>query len=159
MADEKRDAPRPFDVRTVEYLLKLMTDHGLSEVDLTEGDQRIRLRKEVTVVPAALPTVAHAPVHHATPATAASPPPPPARNLLEIKASLVGTFYRRPKQGQPEFVTVGAKITPKTVICVIEAMKLFNQIEAEVSGIIAEVCVKDGDPVEFNQVLFRVEPA
>jgi len=159
VADEKRDAPRPFDVRTVEYLLKLMTDHGLSEVDLTEGDQRIRLRKEVTVAPAALPTVAHAPVHHATPATAASPPPPPARNLLEIKASLVGTFYRRPKQDQPEFVTVGAKITPKTVICVIEAMKLFNQIEAEVSGIIAEVCVKDGDPVEFNQVLFRVEPA
>jgi len=170
VADDKRDAPRPFDVRTVEYLLKLMTEHDLSEVELKEGDQRIRLRKGSTIPAGFLPPTAYAPQMH-QPAPAAQPlsPPPaasgsspptaPARNLLEIKSPMVGTFYSRPKPDKPDYVSVGSPVKPDTVVCLIEAMKLYNDIKAEVSGRVAEVCVKNGDPVEFNQVLFRVEPA
>ena len=167
VADDKRDSPRPFDVRTVEYLLKLMTEHDLSEINLREGDQRIRLRKGSPVST----TVLHAPpVHHPAPnpgfASAPAgtnpttqPTPAPARNLLEIKSPMVGTFYSRPKPDKPDFVAAGAAVKPDTVVCLIEAMKLYNDIKAEVSGTIAEVCVKNGDFVEFNQVLFRVEPS
>jgi acetyl-CoA carboxylase biotin carboxyl carrier protein len=171
VADDKRDAPRPFDVRTVEYLLKLMTDHDHAEVELKEGDQRIRLRKGSAVAPAvyAAPPVAYAP---APPAQAPAAPAPganapgspgttsaPGRNLVEIKSPMVGTFYSKPKPDKPDYVSVGAKVTPKTVVCQVEAMKLFNEITADCSGTVAEVCVKNGDAVEYNQVLFRVEPS
>jgi acetyl-CoA carboxylase biotin carboxyl carrier protein len=173
VADEKTDTPRPFDVRTVEYLLKLMTEHDLAEVDLKEGDQRIRLRKGSAVPAAFLPppapsyAVAHAPPpppnpgtnSQAAPPTPAAPPPPPGKKLAEIKSPMVGTFYAKPKPDKPDFVTIGSAITPETVVCLIEAMKLYNDIKAEVSGKIAEVCVKNGDFVEFGTVLFRVEPS
>lgn len=168
MADDNRDSPRPFDVRTVEYLLKLMTEHDLSEIELKEGDQRIRLRKGSTIPTAFLPAPAsyHSPAHQPAsnpgpgPAPAAQPPGAvaPARNRIEIKSPMVGTFYSRPKPDKPDFVAVGAAVKPDTVVCLIEAMKLYNDIKAEVSGTIAEVCVNNGDFVEFNQVLFRVEP-
>ena len=167
MADDKRDAPRPFDVRTVEYLLKLMSEHDLAEIDLKEGDQRIRLRKGgAPAFYAPLAPVAHAPGSSATPPTAAAPgspgptpAAPPAKTLVEIKSPMVGTFYPKPDPKKPDFVTVGSKVTPKTVVCKLEAMKLFNDITADCTGTVAEVCVKDGDPVEFNQVLFRVDPS
>jgi acetyl-CoA carboxylase biotin carboxyl carrier protein len=172
VADDKRDAPRPFDVRTVEYLLKLMTEHDLAEVDLKEGEQRIRLRKGSAMMMAApvayasappmayasAPQAAPAPATSGTPATSAKPSAP-AKNLLEIKSPMVGTFYSKPDPKKPDFVTVGAKVTPKTVVCTIEAMKLYNEVLAECSGTIAEICVKAGDFVEFGTVLFRVEPA
>lgn len=172
MADDKRDSPRPFDVLTVEYLLKLMTEHDLAEVDLKEGDQRIRLRKGAAIPAGFLPTPApypHATVANTAPNSVApalanapgSPPPPPApaRNLIEIKSPMVGTFYSRPKPDKPDYVSVGAAVTSNTVVCLIEAMKLYNDIKAEVAGKIAEVCVNNGDFVEYNQVLFRVEPS
>ncbi|MBA4188129.1 MAG: acetyl-CoA carboxylase biotin carboxyl carrier protein [Planctomycetaceae bacterium] len=145
-----------------------MTEHDLSEVELKEGDQRIRLRKGSAIPAGFLPApagYAH-PAPQANPTQAApsspapaSPPPPPARNLLEIKSPMVGTFYSKPKPSLPDYVTVGGSVKPDTVVCLIEAMKLYNDIKAEVSGRIAEVCVNNGDFVEFNQVLFRVEPA
>jgi len=174
VADDNRDSPRPFDVRTVEYLLKLMTQHDLSEIELKEGDQRIRLRKGSSMPTAFMPAPASyaPPGQHLVPspvpasgasgsATATSPPASsaPARNLVEIKSPMVGTFYSRPKPDKPDFVSAGATVKPDTVVCLIEAMKLYNDIKAEVSGTIAEVCVNNGDFVEFNQVLFRVEPA
>ena len=170
MADDKRDAPRPFDVRTVEYLLKLMSEHDLAEVDLKEGDQRIRLRKGgAPVLYAPPPPVAHAPgppvAHAGTPVAYApgspgtTPAAPPAKNYIEIRSPMVGTYYPKPDPKKPDFVTVGSKVTPKTVVCKLEAMKLFNDITADCTGTVAEVCVKDGDPVEFNQVLFRVDPS
>lgn len=166
MADEKRDSPRPFDVRTVEYLIKLMTEHDLSEVELREGDQRIRVRKGMNLPPLAAaapaPNSAPNPVYAPAPVVqteASAPPAPPARNLLDIKSPMVGTFYSKPKPDKPDFVSVGGVVRPDTVVCLIEAMKLYNDIKAEVSGRIAEVCVNNGDFVEFNQVLFRVEPA
>lgn len=166
MADDKRDTPRPFDVATVEYLLKLMTVHDLAEVDLTEGEQRIRLRKGSAIpgrfVAAPAGYAAPAPAGPAPaaqqPTAAPAQPAAPARNLLEIKSPMVGTYYSKPKPDKPDYVAVGGAVKPDTVVCLIEAMKLYNDIKAEVSGRIAEVCVKNGDFVEFNQVLFRVEP-
>jgi acetyl-CoA carboxylase biotin carboxyl carrier protein len=164
VADDKRDAPRPFDVKTVEYLLRLMSDHELSEIDLKEGDQRIRLRKggDAPVMVAAPAPVA-APQHHAAPqpaAPAAGPPPPaPAgKKLLEIKSELIGTFYTRPAPDKPEFVKVGSRVTPDTTVCIVMAMKVNNEIKAGVSGTVAEVVAKNEDFVDFNSVLFRVDP-
>jgi acetyl-CoA carboxylase biotin carboxyl carrier protein len=165
VADDKRDAPRPFDVRTVEYLLKLMSEHDLSEVDLREGDQRIRLRKGS--VPGAVLYSTHAPAP-TPPATSTQPgnaqPAPaasaaPAKHRIEIKSPMVGTFYSKPDPKKPDFVTLGSKVTPKSVVCTIEAMKLYNEVHAECSGTIAEICVKSGDFVEYGDVLFRVEPS
>lgn len=167
MADEKRDTPRPFDVRTVEYLLKLMTEHDLAEVELKEGDQRIRLRKGGAIPAAFLPSAPGPTYHHPQPVPAPANSGPvapvaaqaaPTRNLIEIKSPMVGTFYSKPKPDKPDYVSIGSAVRPDTVVCLIEAMKLYNDIKAEVSGKIAEVCVKNGDFVEFNQVLFRVEP-
>ena len=171
MADDKRDVPRPFDVRTVEYLLRLMTEHDLSEIDLKEGDQRIRLRKGAAIPagflpPAYVPSVPAHPAPNSAPAPTAAAPNPapaspqaPARNLVEIKSPTPGTFYARPKPDKPDYVSVGSAVKPDTVVCLIEAMKLYNDIKAEVSGRIAEVCVKNGEPVEYGTVLFRVEPS
>ena len=168
MADDKRDVPRPFDVKTVEYLLKLMSEHDLAEVDLKEGDQRIRLRKGGPAPAFYAPApVAHAPgsptvapVAHAPGSPVTNPAPAvPAKNLVEIKSPMVGTYYPKPDPKKPEYVTVGSKVVPKTVVCKLEAMKLFNEITADCTGTVAEVCVKDGDPIEFNQVLFRVDPS
>jgi acetyl-CoA carboxylase biotin carboxyl carrier protein len=171
VADDKRDAPRPFDVRTVEYLLKLMTEHDLAEIDLKEGDKRIQLRKG-SAIPAAFYPASHPvtpvqtvsaptpapPATNSAPATASSPPTP-AKNYVEIKSPMVGVFYTRPDPKKPEFVTKGSKVSPKTVVCTIEAMKIYNEVQAECSGTIVEVCKQGGDAVEYGDVLFRVEPS
>ena len=159
MADEKQDTPRPFDVKTVEYLLRLMTDHELSEVDLKEGDQRIRLRKG-SLAPAYIP----APVAQAAPTPTASaassaPAAPAPSKFLEIKSELPGTFYTRPAPEKPEFVKVGSKVTPDTVVCYVSAMKLNNEVKAGVSGTVVEVVAKNDEFVDYGTVLFRVDPS
>ena len=160
MADEKQDTPRPFDVKTVEYLLRLMTDHELSEVDLKEGDQRIRLRKGPIGIPVAY---APAPIA-ATPPTQAptavsAPSVPAVSKYHEIKSELPGTFYTRPAPDKLEFVKVGSKVTPDTVVCFVSAMKLNNEIRAGMSGTIVEVVAKNDEFVDYGTVLFRVEPS
>lgn len=163
MADDKQDVPRPFDVKTVEFLLRLMTEHDLSEVDLKEGDQRIRLRKgsafAASCAPPAVAYTAPAPTTAGTPSAAStgSASPPAGPKLIEIKSEMVGTFYSKPKPDKDDFVKVGARINPDTVVCLIEAMKLYNDIKAGVAGTIREVCVQNGDFVEFGTVLFRVD--
>ena len=153
MADAKpTKTPGPFDVATVRELVELMDKYDLGEVDLNDGDQRIRLRKSRLM---------------AAPAAAAPPPTPliahaPAaagKKLLEIKSELVGTFYAKPDPTKEDYVKVGSRVTPDTVVCKVEAMKIFNEITAKVAGTIAEVCVKNEQFVEFDQVLFRVDPA
>ena len=169
MADEKQDTPRPFDVRTVEYLLKLMTEHDLAEVDLKEGDQRIRLRKGAAIPAAFLPAptpythVAAAPAVPSIvtpPPTAASAQPPsttPAKKYHEIKSEVVGTFYAKPLPEKPEFVKVGSKVTPDTTVCIIMAMKVNNEIKAGCTGTIVEVVAKNDEFVDYDTVLFRVD--
>jgi acetyl-CoA carboxylase biotin carboxyl carrier protein len=164
VADEKRDAPRPFDVRTVEYLLKLMTEHDLAEVELREGDQRIRLRKGTAIPAGFLPAPAY-PNPHPNPAPAnpgvhasAAPPAAPAKNLIEIKSEIPGTFYTRPAPGKPEYVSKGSKVTPDTTVCLIMAMKVENPIKAGVAGTVVEVVAKNEQFVDFGTVLFLVDP-
>lgn len=169
MADEKKDSPRPFDVRTVEYLLKLMTEHDLSEIDLKEGDLRIRLRKGAAIPSAFLasPAVhAHAAPAHIpapTPAPAAQSPPPPAapavpvKKYHEIKSEVLGTFYTKPLPEKPEFVKVGSKVTPDTTVCIVMAMKVNNEIKAGCTGTIVEVVAKNDTFVDYDTVLFRVD--
>lgn len=165
MADDASGVPRPFDVRTVHYLLKLMQRYELSEIDLREGDLRIRLQKggRVQTTPAVMP-VAAAPVAHvaAAPATSSAPganAPGSAKKLLEIKSPTPGTFYSAANPNAEPFARVGSRVAPETVVCIIEAMKIFNEINADCTGVIAEVCVENQQPVEFGQVLFRVDPA
>jgi acetyl-CoA carboxylase biotin carboxyl carrier protein len=160
LADDIRKQPGPFDLRTIEQLVALMSKHDLGEIDLRDGEQRICLRRG-GVAPSA-PSSAEPPVPAAVnPAPKpmeAPPPPPPARNLIEIKSPAVGTFYAQEKPGAPPYVTVGSRVTPTTVVCTIEAMKIYNEIQAECSGVIREVLVKDKEFVEFGTVLFRVDP-
>jgi acetyl-CoA carboxylase biotin carboxyl carrier protein len=156
--------PGPFDVRTVKNLVALMAQHDLSEIDLRDGNQRLRLRRGGPVVesmPAPMPA-APAP-SRSVPAAAdtATPtaivPAKSGKKLAEIKSETVGTFYAKPSPEAAPFVTVGSKVTPTTIVCQVEAMKVFNEVQAGVAGTIVEVCAENGLPVEFNQVLFRVE--
>jgi acetyl-CoA carboxylase biotin carboxyl carrier protein len=160
--DEAPLQPRPFDLPTIRALIALMSRHDLSEVDLSEGDKRIRLRRGAKTVklsstPNLLPSaIVSTPV--AAESTSA-PPVPPAKALHEIKSQLVGTFYSASKPGAPPLVKIGDRVTPTTVVGIIEAMKIFNDITADCSGVITEICVENQQPVEFEQVLFRVDPS
>jgi acetyl-CoA carboxylase biotin carboxyl carrier protein len=153
-SDSKAGSNRPFDTATVEYLVKLMAEQDLSEIDLHEGEHRIRLRRGGRVVAAAPVPVAPPPV--AAAATLA-PPSAPKSNYHEIKSPMVGTFYSKPKPEADDYVKAGSRVKPDSIVCKLEAMKLFNDLLAECSGTIAEVCVKNGQSVEFGTVLFRVD--
>jgi acetyl-CoA carboxylase biotin carboxyl carrier protein len=154
------DKSRTFDVQAVEQLIDLMAKHDLTEVSIIAGDNRIRLRKggHTVAMPAMIPQMVAAPAAVGGSAPAAKPAEaPPGKKLHEIKSVMVGTFYLKPKPEQPDFVKVGSTVKPDTTVCLLEAMKIFNDIKAECSGTIAEVCVKNGDTVDFGTVLFRVE--
>ncbi len=164
MADDSQKStnPGPFDVRTVKNLVALMASHDLAEIDLRDGMQRLRIRRggqQTAVAMAASAPIPAAPsTANTQPAADASvPAPKPGKKLLEIKSESVGTFYAKSSPEAPPFVTVGSKVTPTTVVCTLEAMKLFSEVQAGISGTIAEVCVENQSPVEFGQVLFRVE--
>lgn len=152
-----------FDVRKVRRLVELMNDHDLSEIDLRQSDQRIRIRKGQDAPPVVYssppPQAVAAPAAPVAAASGAAPPPPPAEaaNLHVIKSPMVGTYYSASKPEQPPFVKVGDPVSSDTVVCILEAMKVFNEIPAECNGQIAAILVENGDPVEFGQPLFKVD--
>ena len=162
-AEPKPDAPRPFDAKMIEHLIGLMTKNELSEIDLHEGEHRIRLRKGYAAPPVvyAPPAPAHtsAAPPSAPPPHAPSEPAKPTKTFHEIKSPMVGTFYSKSSPDKPDYVSVGGKVQPSTVVCKLEAMKIFNDLTADVAGTIVEVCVKNSQPVEFGTVLFRVDPS
>ncbi|MBL8825463.1 MAG: acetyl-CoA carboxylase biotin carboxyl carrier protein [Planctomycetaceae bacterium] len=150
-----------FDVKKLRRLIELMNEHDLGEVDLRDGDVRVRLRKkgEVAAVEARPAMAAPAPVAAAPAApTAAAAAAPKEDNLIVIKSPMVGTFFAASSPENPPFAKVGDRIGPESTVCIIEAMKVFNEIPAECSGQIAAVLVKNGDPVEYGQPLFKVDP-
>jgi len=160
-ADKPQDAP--FDFDKLVQLVKLMETHGLTEVSLRRGDQKWTLRRGLD--PSALAMHGAeaarqpAPVATRPPAGAESQPvTPPADGTITINSPTVGTFYSAASPDDSPFVSIGSRVNPETVVCIVEAMKVFNQIPAEVSGTIVEVLVKNGDSVEFGQPLFRVRP-
>lgn len=165
--EEIGDPTEPFDLERLRELIALMEAHGLTEIDLRRQDQRWKLRRgpaEVTQLvhtggyPANAMNMAAPPSPSAATPAAASPPasPPDDKNVVAIKSPTVGTYFEAPSPGDPPFVTVGSRVVNDAVVCIIEAMKVFNQITADVNGTITEVLVKNGDPVEFGQALFRV---
>ena len=166
MADEPNNKPDPFDVPTIRLLAALMSRHDLSEIDLREGNRRIRLMRGSTVVRVAdslresVGNAARGASGPPSEMTAASAPAPdkPTRKLLDIKSELVGTFYSRANPDAEPYVKVGGRVTPTTVVGLVEAMKLYNDVQAGCSGVIAEILVENQQPVEYDQVLFRVDP-
>jgi acetyl-CoA carboxylase biotin carboxyl carrier protein len=163
VADEAPNNPRPFNVRTIKFLVALMDQNDLSEIDLREGDQRIRLLRgpRGTVALAAPTSVPAAAVAAPPPAAAPTAPAPakPDKQLVPIKSPTPGTFYAKPNPDSEPFVRVGARVTPTTVVCIIEAMKIFNEITADCNGVVTEILAENQQPVEYGQVLFRVDPA
>ena len=152
-----------FDVRKIRRLVELMKEHDLNEMDLRQGDMRIQfLRGGTQVVPAeaAMPVVAAPPVQAAAPAqptAAEAADTADDAHVALIKSPMVGTFYVSPDPESPPYVKVGDRIGPETTVCIVEAMKVFNQIPAEVSGKIISVLVENGEPVEFGQPVFKVD--
>jgi acetyl-CoA carboxylase biotin carboxyl carrier protein len=154
-----------FDVRKVRRLVELMEEHDLAEIDLRQGDQRIRLRRgPETVAVAASPSlgmpIGVAPAGPGVAGVGGSGAAAAAEDskAIPIRSPMVGTFYAAPNPDAPPFVKVGDQVGPETTVCVIEAMKVFNEIPAECSGRIVTVLVENGAPVEYGQPLFRVEP-
>lgn len=148
-----------FESDYIEKLAKILADTGLTEISLEDGEQAITLRKDVVVAATAAAPVVAAPVASAPAAAPASAPvsDAPAKKGTPITSPMVGTFYKSPSPDSDPFVTVGQTISQGDVVCIVEAMKMMNEIEAEVSGKVLEICVEDGQPVEFGQVLMYVE--
>ncbi len=154
-----------FDVRRVRRFIELMNEHELSEIDLRQADQRIRLRRGpemVTVAGAVQPlTTPAAPIAPARSGEGAPAGPAAASEEaggLFVRSPMVGTFYTTASPDSPPFVKVGDQVGPETTVCIVEAMKVFNEIPAECSGKIAAVLATNGQSVEYNQPLFRVAP-
>lgn len=162
MSEADSTGKPPFDLDRLQQLVEMMEKHGLSEVNLRRGDEQWRLRRGAReVVHAAPPQMTFAAAApSAAPVAQSSPAAAPAEpsGLIDIKSPTVGTFYAAPSPGEPAFVTVGSVVTPETIVCLLEAMKVFNQIPSEVSGTITAILVKSGDAIEFGQPLFRVRP-
>ncbi|MCP5532970.1 MAG: acetyl-CoA carboxylase biotin carboxyl carrier protein [Akkermansiaceae bacterium] len=152
------------DLQEIRKIVELMNEHGLTHFDLTKKDFHLKLKKGADVddlrgLLAALPTAAApAPVAAAAPMPAAgSPAPAPAAEGTEITSPMVGTFYRKPAPDAPNFVDVGSTVSVGQTVCIIEAMKVMNEIKAEKSGTICEVVAEDGTAVQFGDPLFRIK--
>jgi acetyl-CoA carboxylase biotin carboxyl carrier protein len=163
MPDAEPSSDAPFDFDQLLKLVELMEKHDLTEISLKRGSEKWRLRRTpemstpiVTVAPAMSTPAFTAPISPLTPSTA--PAAPRNDGTVTINSPTVGTFYSSPTPDDPSFVNVGSAVMPESVVCIVEAMKVFNQIPAEVSGTIVEVLAKNGDSVEFGQPLFRVRP-
>ncbi len=164
--DSKKE--EPFDLDRLKNLIELMEKHGLTQVDLRRGNERWQLQRGPQEVMQMMPASYQAPA--AMPPQPSSVPAAPTESApsaevvpndgsIEITSPTVGTFYSSPTPEEPAFVDVGSKVKADTIVCIVEAMKVFNQIPAEVTGEIVKVLVKNGDPVEYGQALFQVKPA
>mgnify|MGYP001298337542 CR=1 FL=1 len=164
----------PMNLNQIQDLIKFVAKSGVSEVEIEQKDFKITIKtpagkKEVQVIaapapayapPAALPAAAPAPTAAPAPAAPAPAAAPAAdAKYITIKAPMIGTFYRAAGPGKPVFVNVGDEVKPGKPICIIEAMKLFNEIESDVAGKIVKVLVDDAKPVEYDQPLFLVDPS
>lgn len=157
------------DFKQIQELIKMINKSNIGELTVEQKDFRITIKQKedhVTQVVSAQPvTMAAAPAPAPAAASAAAPaasspaaPAAPAGNLITIKSPMIGTFYRRPGPDKVNFVEVGDDVSEGKVVCIIEAMKLFNEIESEVSGKVVKILVDDASPVEYDQPLFLVEP-
>jgi acetyl-CoA carboxylase biotin carboxyl carrier protein len=159
------------DLKEIQNLIKFVSNSGVAEVKLETGDIKITIRTTLEGNAPDITYVQQAPMQQAiaapavsapvaaTPATPAAPAADDNSKFITIKSPMIGTFYRKPSPDKPVFVEVGSSIGKGDVLCVVEAMKLFNEIEAEISGKIVKILVDDMSPVEFDQPLFLVDPS
>lgn len=151
------------DLKEIKAVIDLMTRNGLSEFELEKPEFKIRVKKgsqpgEVILSTPQQMSYTPAPVAHSAPAPVAAAAPVTESLGLSINSPMVGTFYRSPSPDSPSYVEVGKEVGPETVVCIIEAMKVMNEIKAEVKGVITEVLAESGKPVEFGKPLFKVRP-
>ena len=159
------------DIRKVKKLIELLDESGIAEIEITEGEESVRISRHSSVAPAA-PVAVAAPAPMMAPAPAAAPAPAPAAAPAEaapapaaepeedgyqVTAPMVGTFYSASSPGSPAFVQVGDKVNEGDTLCIVEAMKMMNQIESDVSGTIKSIRAQNGEPVEYGQVLFVID--
>ena len=166
MPDKPSQPPEPEaeNVRAIRQLVRLMKRYDLSAIDFVEGSTQIRLRRrgpEVTYAAVPAPAPASHPTQAPLPSSPAVPPPatPAAPAGVTIESPMVGTYYASSSPDAPPFVSVGSPVRAEATVCVIEAMKVFTDIPAGVNGTITEILVKNGQPVEYGQPLFRVNPS
>ena len=159
------------DIKDIQNLIKFVAKSGASEVKIEMEDIKITIRTgsnktETTILHQAPMGISQIPVASQVPVLSQveavkedATSKDESSNYIEIKSPIIGTFYRKPSPDKPVFVEVGGIVSPDTIVCMVEAMKLFNEIEAEVSGTILKVLVEDGTPVEFGQPLYLVDPS
>ena len=148
------------DIRKVKKLIELLETSDIAEIEIKEGEEAVRISRNSSVTttvaaPAAAPVAAPA-LSPAAPAASEEKPAPQATSGHVVSSPMVGTFYRSPSPSSPPFVEVGTHVKAGDVVCIVEAMKMMNQIEAEKAGIIEAILVKDGEPVEFDQPLVTI---
>jgi len=154
------------DIRKVKKLIELLDESGIAEIEITEGEESVRISRYAQGAHIShAPIMAHAPMHApaahapapAAPAAAAAAEPAPEEDGYEVAAPMVGTFYAASSPGAAPYVQVGDRVSEGDTLCIIEAMKMMNQIEAEVAGVVKSIRVQNGEPVEYGQVLFVID--
>jgi len=151
------------DIRKVKKLIELLEESGIAEIEIKEGEEAVRISRMPTggFATHAMPMPVAAPAHAAAPPPASAAPEAPAAKLRPnehvVTAPMVGTFYAAPTPGAKAFIEIGDEVKVGQVLCIIEAMKMMNQIEADKAGRVTSIMAKNGDPVEFGQPLFVIE--
>lgn len=145
------------DLRKLKKLIDLVEESGIAEIEVTEGEEKVRITRTTAVSHAVYAAPAPAPVAPVAPASPAAAPAPALNTANAQKSPMVGTFYRAPSPTSPAFVEVGQTVKEGDTLCIIEAMKLMNEIEAEKSGVIKAILVENAQPVEYGEPLFIIE--
>jgi acetyl-CoA carboxylase biotin carboxyl carrier protein len=152
------------DLKDIKAIIDLMKKNSITEFELERQDSKIRLKRgfnggaAVSQPDEALPVMSTVSQQASSPSSAASTPPQSASGEIEIKSPMIGTFYRSPSPEAAPYIEVGSEVGAETAVCIIEAMKVMNEIKSEVKGIVTQVLIENGKPVEFGQPLFRVRP-
>jgi acetyl-CoA carboxylase biotin carboxyl carrier protein len=152
------------DLKQIHDLIKVVNKSNIGEISIEDKDGKVTIKQKedkitVSSAPAQMYTAAPASAPVAAPVATNTPAAPVADNLITIKSPMIGTFYRRAAPDKPLMAEEGTEVSPGKVVCIIEAMKLFNEIESEIKGTIVKVLVEDASPVEYDQPLFLVQPA
>jgi acetyl-CoA carboxylase biotin carboxyl carrier protein len=148
------------DLRKLKKLIDLVQESGIGEIEITEGEERVRISRSAPNAPAVMtsaPMVPAPPTNAEVAAIAAAAAIPVAPTGHTLKSPMVGTFYRSPSPGAPSFIEIGQTVTKGQTLCIIEAMKLLNEIESDAAGVVKSVLVENGQPVEYGQPLFLIE--
>jgi acetyl-CoA carboxylase biotin carboxyl carrier protein len=148
------------DIRKVKKLIELLDESGIAEIEITEGEESVRISRYSPNAPVAAPVAAAAPIAAApaaAPSAAPAAPVEPEEDGFEVTAPMVGTFYAASSPGAAPYVQVGDRINEGDTLCIIEAMKMMNQIEADVSGVVKSIRLQNGEPVEFGQTLIVID--